>query len=154
MNGQHHLDQTSDLIRRAGLRVTAQRQAIVRVLLQSEDHPDAEQVLARARQSDASISQATTYRTLASLVEKGLLLSHTFNGSASRFEIADRPHHDHLIDLETGEVKEFVSREIERMQRRIADEYGYEIIAHRLELYCRKADAAPSNPSDDSESGA
>ncbi len=132
-------DEADALLKAAGLRITKPRRAIARVLADAHDHPDAEQVLARAREHDPSISQATAYRTLAALAEKGLLRTHTFDGSATRFEVANRPHHDHLIDVETGEVREFVSGEIERLQRRVAKEHGYEIIAHRLELYCRKA---------------
>ncbi len=138
MNRPLPIDETTDLIRRAGLRVTAQRQAIVSVLIESEDHPHAEEVLARAREHDASISQATAYRTLSVLAEKGLLRTHTFDGGAARFELADRPHHDHMIDLDTGQIREFVSAEIEDLQKRIAEQYGYEIVAHRLELYCQK----------------
>ncbi|MEM9096711.1 MAG: transcriptional repressor [Pseudomonadota bacterium] len=127
------------LLRHADLRITKPRQVIARVLVEARDHPDAEQLLARARRHDDSISQATAYRTLAVLVEKGLLRTHTFDGSATRYELAERPHHDHLIDVETGEVQEFVSDEIENLQRRVAKEHGYEIVAHRLELYCRKS---------------
>ncbi|MEM8575766.1 MAG: Fur family transcriptional regulator [Pseudomonadota bacterium] len=137
---QHvHSDEGDALLKDASLRITKPRQAIARALVEAVDHPDAEQVLARARENDPSVSQATAYRTLAVLAEKGLLRTHTFDGSATRYELAKRPHHDHLIDVETGEVREFVSREIERLQARVAEEYGYEIIAHRLELYCRKA---------------
>lgn len=132
-------DEGDELLRAAGLRITRPRQAVARVLAEARDHPDAEQVLARARAQEASLSQATAYRTLAVLVEKGVLHTHTFDGSATRYELARRPHHDHLIDVDTGEVREFVSREIERLQARVAAEYGYEIIAHRLELYCRKS---------------
>lgn len=139
MKEQTDTPEANGILREAGLRVTRQREAIARVLLEAEDHPDAEQVLARARVRDASVSQATAYRTLAVLAEKGLLRSHTFDGGVSRFELANRPHHDHLIDIDTGEIEEFVSAEIEQLQRQIAAEYGYEIIAHRLELYCRKA---------------
>lgn len=128
-----------DLLRDAGLRITRQRQAIARILIDAEDHPDAEQVLARARLHDPSVSQATAYRTLAVLSEKGLLRTHTFDGGVTRFELADRPHHDHMIDVDTGEIQEFVSSEIERLQRTIARDHGYEIVAHRLELYCKKA---------------
>ena len=137
----NHVDknQGNALLKAASLRVTKPRQAIARVLVEAEDHPDAEQVWNRARENDLSVSQATAYRTLAVLVEKGLLRTHTFDGSATRYELAERPHHDHLIDVETGEVREFISREIERLQARVAEEHGYEIIAHRLELYCRKA---------------
>lgn len=127
------------LLRDAGLRVTRQRIAIARVLLRAADHPDAEQVLARAKEEDPSVSQATAYRTLAVLTDKGLLRSHSFDSGVARFELSDRPHHDHLIDVETGEIKEFVSDKIEHLQREIARHYGYEIVAHRLELYCRKA---------------
>ncbi len=128
-----------DLIREAGLRVTRQRRTIVGILIEADDHPDAEQVLSRAREHDASISQATTYRTLAALSEKGLVRTHTFDSGATRFELAARPHHDHLIDIETGRIVEFVSAEIERLQREIATAHGYEIVAHRLELFCRKS---------------
>ncbi|PWJ15902.1 Fur family transcriptional regulator [Jannaschia seohaensis] len=127
------------LLRAADLRITRPRQAIARVLSEARDHPDADQVLRRARRHDPSISQATAYRTLSVLTESGILRTHTFDGSATRYELAERPHHDHLIDVETGEVREFVSREIEALQARIAAEHGYEIVAHRLELYCRKA---------------
>jgi Fur family ferric uptake transcriptional regulator len=126
------------ILETAGLRQTRQRQAIVRVLIGSLDHPDAEEVLERARALDPTISQATAYRTLAVLADKGFLRQHTFDGASARFELADRPHHDHIIDVETGEVREFLSAEIEEMQRRIARKLGFEIVAHRLELYCRK----------------
>lgn len=139
MSENVHRDEGDALLKDASLRITKPRQAIARVLVEAKDHPDAEQVLARARGNDPSVSQATAYRTLAVLAEKGMLLTHTFDGSATRYELAERPHHDHLIDVETGEVREFVSREIERLQARVAEEHGYEIIAHRLELYCRKA---------------
>lgn len=122
----------------ADLRQTRQRQAILRVLIEAADHPDADQVLARARAQDPSVSQATTYRTLAVLADKGFLRRHTFDGGSTRFELADRPHHDHIIDVDTGEIREFLSAEIEDLQRRVARTYGFEIIAHRLELYCRK----------------
>ncbi|GGD44306.1 Fur family transcriptional regulator [Sinisalibacter lacisalsi] len=139
MNKPFQSSDGDDLLRDAGLRVTRQRQAIAQVLIEAEDHPNAEQVLARAREHDESVSQATAYRTLSVLSEKGLLHTHTFDKNVMRFELADRPHHDHLIDVETGEIREFVSAEIERLQRKIAKAYGYEIVAHRLELFCRKA---------------
>lgn len=127
------------MLREAGLRVTRQRVAIMRVLLAAHDHPDAETVLARARQADPSVSQATTYRTLAALAEKGILRNHAFGGTgAARFEAETRPHHDHIIDIDSGRVIEFLSAEIEALQRQIAAEHGYELVDHRLELYCRK----------------
>ncbi|KMW59990.1 Manganese uptake regulation protein MUR [Candidatus Rhodobacter oscarellae] len=73
------------------------------------------------------------------MAKNDLLLTHTFDGNATRYELAGRPHHDHIIDVETGEVREFVSHEIERLQARVAEDHGYKIVAHRLELYCRKA---------------
>lgn len=133
-----HID---EMLRDAGLRVTRQRQAIIRVLLTSEDHPDAEQVLARARQIDASVSQATTYRTLAALAERGLVHTHQFHSGATRFE-ADSRHHDHLIDVDSGAVVEFVSPEIERLQNEIAAAHGYRILHHRHELYCERIEGA------------
>lgn len=126
------------LLKSAELRITKPRQIIARILVEARDHPDAEQVLARARVHDGSISQATAYRTLAVLADKGVLLTHLFDGRTTRYELADRPHHDHMIDVETGEVREFVSREIEQLQARVAADHGYEIVAHRLELYCRR----------------
>lgn len=130
-----HID---ELLRDAGLRVTRQRQAITRVLLTSGDHPDAEQVLTRARQIDATVSQATTYRTLSALAERGLVHTHQFRSGATRFEADDSRHHDHLIDVESGEVVEFVSPEIERLQHEIAAAHGYRILHHRHELYCQR----------------
>lgn len=126
------------ILNEAGLRQTRQRQAILRVLIDAADHPDAEQVLSRARAQDPTVSQATAYRTLAVLADKGFVHRHTFDGGATRFELAGRPHHDHIIDVDTGEIREFLSAEIEEIQRRIAQRYGFEIVAHRLELYCRK----------------
>ena len=126
------------MLRGAGLRVTRQRQAITEVMLRAEDHPDAEAVLDRARQIDPSVSQATTYRTLAVLAEKGYLRTHHFRGSAMRFEADRAAHHDHLIDVDTGEVHEFLSAEIEELQRRIAARFGYRIVDHHLVLFGRR----------------
>ncbi|MEM8571480.1 MAG: Fur family transcriptional regulator [Pseudomonadota bacterium] len=140
MSDDFYSSEGDALLKDADLRITRPRQVIARILVEASDHPDAEQVWARAREYDDTISQATAYRTLAVLTEKGLLRTHTFDGSSTRYELAEQPHHDHLIDVETGEVWEFVSREIERLQKRVAEEHGYEIVAHRLELYCRKLD--------------
>ncbi|WP_049641125.1 Fur family transcriptional regulator [Candidatus Rhodobacter oscarellae] len=139
MSEKFHSDRGDTLLRVARLQVTKPRLAIARVLVEAEDHPDAEQVLARARKNDPRVSRATVYRTLAALAKNDLLLTHTFDGNATRYELAGRPHHDHIIDVETGEVREFVSHEIERLQARVAEDHGYKIVAHRLELYCRKA---------------
>jgi len=129
-------------LRDAGLRVTRQRTAIVQVLADAEDHPDAHEVRRRAARIEDTVSIATVYRTLAALSEKGVVLRHAFDGAPARFETADAPHHDHIIDLDDGAVVEFASPEIERLQREIARAHGYEVVSHRLELYCRKRDDA------------
>ena len=125
-------------LREAGLRVTRQRSAIVEVLAHADDHPHATEIHRRAAAIDASVSLATVYRTLAVLEEKGVVTRLTFVDAPARFETTDAPHHDHIIDVDTGAVVEFTCQEIERLQRDIAAAYGYEITSHRLELYCRK----------------
>jgi Fur family transcriptional regulator, ferric uptake regulator len=131
-------DIESDL-RAEGVRVTRQRLAILQVLREATDHPRAEDILARAREQDPSVSQATVYRTLAVLERAGAVQRSDFGGAGARYEIASPGHHDHLIDLDTGEVIEFHSERIERLQEEIAAELGYEIEWHRLELYGRRA---------------
>ena len=125
-------------LRRAGVRITRQRAALLRVLAAAEDHPDATQLHARATEAGAAVSLATVYRTLAALEAQGVILKLEFAGEPARFEPADGSHHDHMIDVETGEVREFVSERIERLQAEIAAEMGYEIVRHRLELYVRR----------------
>ena len=122
-----------------GVRVTRQRLAILHVLREASDHPRAEDVLTRARLQDPSVSQATVYRTLAMLEKAGTVLRNEFDGAGARYELADRQHHDHLIDLDTGAVVELQSPRIEQLQAEIAAELGYDIEWHRLELYGRKA---------------
>jgi Fur family transcriptional regulator, ferric uptake regulator len=134
--------QTDDIetdLRAEGVRVTRQRLVILHVLREAADHPRAEDILTRARQMDASVSQATVYRTLAVLEKAGTVLRNEFDGAGARYELAGDIHHDHLIDLDTGDVVEFRSDKIERLQAEIAAELGYEIEWHRLELYGRKA---------------
>ena len=126
------------VLRQAGVRITRQRQVILAVLAQAEDHPDAMEIFNRASAVDASVSLTTVYRTMKLLEEKGAIHRHAFEGGPSRFEHADQAHHDHLIDLDTGDVIEFRSDRIEALQREIAEELGYEIEHHRLELYGRK----------------
>ena len=127
-----------DALRRAGVRITRQRAALLRVLAAAEDHPDATQLHARATEAGAAVSLATVYRTLAALEAQGVILKLEFTGEPARFEPADGSHHDHMIDVETGEVREFVNERIERLQAEIAAEMGYEIVRHRLELYVRR----------------
>jgi len=125
-------------LRADGVRVTRQRLAILQVLREASDHPRAEDILTRARQHDPSVSQATVYRTLALLERAGTVQRNEFDGSGARFELANRQHHDHLIDIDTGAVVEFRSPLIEQLQAEIAAELGYDITWHRLELYGRK----------------
>lgn len=121
----------------AGVKMTAPRRVILRVLQRSDDHPSVETVYERAKRIDASVSIATVYRTLHLLDELNLVQRHDFNQNFSRFEVNDE-HHHHLVDVESGEVLEFASDELEQLKERIADELGFELVDHRLELYGRK----------------
>lgn len=125
-------------LRDAGVRITQQRRVVLRLLAEADDHPDAMELYQRAQAEDANVSLTTVYRTLKLLEERGEIHRHEFEGGPSRFEPADTDHHDHLIDLDTGEVIEFHSEKIEQLQHEIAAELGYEIVRHRLELYGRK----------------
>ncbi|MBE3638625.1 Fur family transcriptional regulator [Mangrovicoccus algicola] len=118
-----------------GLRMTEQRRVIAMVLQDTQDHPDVEELYARAQAVDANISIATVYRTVKLFEEAGILEKREFGDGRARYEPADRDHHDHLIDLNTGEVIEFVDPEIEALQERIAAKLGYRLKGHRLELY-------------------
>ena len=119
------------------------------MLADEHEHPDAIGIYRKAREADASVSLATVYRTLKVLQDKGAIRRHLFEGGASRFESADRPHHDHIVDVDTGEIIEFRSEQIERLQDEIAGLLGYEIVSHRLELYARRR-----RPKGHSKSGA
>lgn len=125
-------------LRGAGLRMTQQRRLILRVLAEADDHPDAKGIFTRAFAHDPTLSLSTVYRTMKLLETKGAIERHAFEDGVSRYEHADQEHHDHLIDIETGQVIEFASDAIEELQRRIAAELGYELVRHRLELYGRK----------------
>ncbi|MDZ7709667.1 MAG: Fur family transcriptional regulator [Roseovarius sp.] len=118
-----------------GLRMTGQRRVIARVLEISDDHPDVEELHARAAARDPKISIATVYRTVKLLEEAGILDKLEFGDGRARYEDAERAHHDHLIDVESGAVVEFVDPEIEALQERIAEKLGYGLVGHRLELY-------------------
>lgn len=119
----------------AGLRMTGQRRVIARVLEEATDHPDVEELHRRAAAEDAAISLATVYRTVKLFEEVGILEKVDFGDGRARYEDAERAHHDHLIDVTTGEVVEFIDEEIEALQRRVAERLGYELKGHRLELY-------------------
>lgn len=121
-----------------GLRLTGQRRVIAAVLEKADDHPDVEELHSRATQVDPGISIATVYRTVKLFEEAGIIEKHDFGDGRARYESADRDHHDHLIDIVTGEVIEFVDPEIEVLQEKIARRLGYQIVDHRLELYARK----------------
>ncbi len=118
-----------------GLRLTEQRRIIARVLEEAEDHPDVEELHVRASREDPGISIATVYRTVKLFEEAGILERHEFRDGRARYETADRDHHDHLIDIHSGEVIEFVDPDIEALQERIAARLGYRLMGHRLELY-------------------
>lgn len=124
-----------DLCVEKGLRMTEQRRVIARALAASEDHPDAEELYARASRIDPHISLATVYRTVRLFEEAGIIERHDFRDGRARYEEAQEHHHDHLIDVKTGEVVEFVDDEIEQLQLRIAERLGYKLVDHRLELY-------------------
>ncbi|MEP2640237.1 MULTISPECIES: Fur family transcriptional regulator [Rhodobacterales] len=130
-----------------GLRMTGQRRVIAKVLENSADHPDVEELYARAAAIDAGISIATVYRTVKLFEEAGILEKLEFGDGRARYEDAERDHHDHLIDMNSGEVIEFVDAEIEALQERIAHKLGYALRGHRLELYgvpLKKHDADPA----------
>lgn len=118
-----------------GMRMTDQRRVIAAVLSDSDDHPDAEAVYRRAVRIDPNISIATVYRTVRLFEEAGILERHDFRDGRSRYEPVPDSHHDHLINVETGEVLEFHNEEIEELQRKVADEMGFRLVDHRMELY-------------------
>lgn len=115
--------------------MTEQRRVIARVISESEDHPDVELLYQRASEIDNRISIATVYRTVRLFEEANILERHDFGDGRARYEEAPTDHHDHLIDVKTGEVLEFQNEQIEELQRRVAEELGYELVDHRLELY-------------------
>jgi len=128
----------TQVLRDGGVRVTRQREAVLQVLTDAADHPDAAELHRRAKAIDDTVSLATVYRTLGVLEREGVVHRHTFESGGARYEVADSAHHDHIVDVETGEIIEFRNERIEDLQRQIAAEMGYEIVHHRLELYCRK----------------
>ena len=120
-----------------GLKMTEQRRVIARVIADAEDHPDVETVYRRATAVDSRISIATVYRSLKLFEDANVLVRHDFGEGRARYEETG-DHHEHLIDIETGEVIEFMHQELEALKERVANELGYELVAHRLELYGRK----------------
>lgn len=125
--------------RARGIRLTGQRRLIADVLSEAQDHPDVQELHRRVAERDERVSLATVYRTVKRLEVEGIIERHAFRDGPARYERASRKHHDHLIDLATGDVIEFTSPEIERLQEEIAERLGYKLVGHRLELYATPA---------------
>ena len=121
-----------------GLRLTDQRKLIAQVMSESEDHPDVDELHKRVHKLDAKISIATVYRTVKLFEEAGIFAKHEFKGTKARYEQTTSEHHDHLIDINTGEIIEFVNQDIEKLQKEVAEKLGYKLVDHRLELYGSK----------------
>ena len=121
-----------------GVKLTDQRRLIAKVMSESEDHPDVDELHKRVNKVDSKISIATVYRTVKLFEETGIVAKHDFKGTKARYEEATREHHDHLIDINTGEITEFVDEDIEKLQEKVAAKLGYKLIDHRLELYGSK----------------
>ena len=127
-----------------GVKLTDQRRIIAKIMSNSQDHPDVDELYKRASKIDSKISIATVYRTVKLFEESGIVTKHDFKGGKARYEELNESHHDHLIDIKTGEIIEFVDDEIEKLQKKVADKYGYKLVDHKLELYGVKV-----NPKDE-----
>ena len=121
-----------------GVRLTDQRKLIAKVMSESDDHPDVDELHKRVNKYDTKISIATVYRTVKLFEEAGIVAKHDFKGNKSRYEQTTHEHHDHLIDINTGEITEFVNEDIEELQKKVAEKLGYKLVDHRLELYGSK----------------
>ncbi|TDK35318.1 transcriptional repressor [Rhizobium deserti] len=124
-----------ELCAEKGMRMTDQRRVIARILQESDDHPDVEELYRRSSKVDPRISISTVYRTVKLFEDEGIIERHDFRDGRSRYETVPDEHHDHMIDVKTGTVIEFRSAEIEALQERIAREHGFRLVGHRLELY-------------------
>ena len=118
-----------------GVKLTDQRKIIAKVMSDSSDHPDVDELYKRVLKIDSKISIATVYRTVKLFEEVGILAKHDFKGGKARYEELSEGHHDHLIDIKTGEIIEFVDEDIENLQKKVAEKYGYDLVDHKLELY-------------------
>ena len=123
---------------KSGVRLTDQRRIIAKVMSNSEDHPDVDELHKRISKLDSKISIATVYRTVKLFEEAGIFSKHDFKGGKARYEQSPKEHHDHLIDINTGEIIEFVNEDIEKLQKKVAEKFGYKLVDHRLELYGSK----------------
>ena len=131
-------NEIENLCAKKGVRLTDQRKLIAKVMAESEDHPDVDELHKRVTKIDNKISIATVYRTVKLFEEAGIVSKHDFKGNKSRYEQAPEEHHDHLIDVNTGEIIEFVNEDIEKLQNEVAEKLGYKLVDHRLELYGSK----------------
>ena len=118
-----------------GVKLTGQRKLIAQIMSDSHDHPNVDELYKKVSELDTKISIATVYRTVKLFEEAGILAKHDFKGGKARYEELSESHHDHLIDIKTGEIIEFVDDEIEKLQKKVAEKYGYELVDHKLELY-------------------
>ena len=118
-----------------GVKLTDQRKIIAKIMSSSNDHPDVDELYKRVTKIDSKISIATVYRTVKLFEEVGILAKHEFKGGKARYEEVNEGHHDHLIDIKSGEIIEFVDDEIEKLQKKVAEKYGYDLVDHKLELY-------------------
>ena len=117
------------------IKLTDQRRIIAKVMSESNDHPDVDELYKRVSKIDSKISIATVYRTVKLFEEAGILTKHDFKGGKARYETLVESHHDHLIDIKSGEIIEFIDEEIEKLQNKVAEKYGYKLVDHKLELY-------------------
>ena len=118
-----------------GVKLTDQRKIISKVMSEANDHPNVDELYHRVSKIDSKISIATVYRTVKLFEEFGILAKHEFKGGKARYEQLNESHHDHLIDIKSGEIIEFVDQEIEKLQKKVAEKYGYDLVDHKLELY-------------------
>tara|TARA_Y100000748_G_C15129928_1_gene345700 strand:- start:87 stop:494 length:408 start_codon:yes stop_codon:yes gene_type:complete len=118
-----------------GVKLTDQRKIIARIMSEANDHPDVDELYKRVSKIDSKISIATVYRTVKLFEESGILTKHEFKGGKARYEELNEGHHDHLIDIKSGEIIEFVDNEIEKLQKKVAEKHGYTLVDHKLELY-------------------
>ena len=132
------MSKIEDKCQQKGVRLTDQRRLIAKVMSQSSDHPDVDELHKRVSEIDEKVSIATVYRTVKLFEESGIIEKHDFKGGKARYEQSPDIHHDHLIDVNTGEIVEFVDQEIEKLQNKVAEKLGYKLVDHRLELYGTK----------------
>ena len=132
------LETIEEKCQKKGVKLTDQRRIIAKVMTESSDHPDVDELYNRVSKIDSKISIATVYRTVKLFEESVILTKHEFKGGKARYEALNEGHHDHLIDIKSGEIIEFVDEQIENLQKKVAEKYGYTLVDHKLELYVVK----------------